>query len=651
MLVNVFEQCSMFTCFSVFSIEPCESASDSETRASHKSASNKTRSSRKSSSNVRTPLRKASEEPIVVESEDNDSSVTVSDDETPQRSARHQVSHSRPSGPHSNSISKASGNQQSVTLTRSPRQLRSRRSAGRKRASAVGALSSPRTRKKPLRLITQLDGAGDSSEEEDDAGRGHVSSVHADPNASAEPPVTPLPHKRHPQRRVQFAKKASAQMAATSEHLTSTPLPVARSHSLNLFASPIGHEPNAAVDAESDGDALAGQREQQRLNSITEGIEFSDHESDEHITSVISALPSARRTLLTDATTPTPAAAQPLHDELLDGDGEAAAAIIAPRFLSQSHMRRRLSNMSDLSVLASSFGARDSTDSEGVPLADASRGAAGQQAAGSTSAASSDSQHLVIMCMELLCECRGVLHPDPSADAVLGVFYCVYLEADAKYVCGAVLLGAPQGAPTENSRHTISISNLPDPGLHVREAATELQVITEFLDVLHEYDPDVLLGFEIERMSWSYLLERAAAIGLRSIRQLVSRLALPIPSLNAPGLHMDFAHSGFASSGTGHNGGNKLNDSASNRNSNSSSLLRVGAVPADGLVITGRVVLNLWRLLNWELSLTDYSLEAVALKVLHERYPQFAAHEIFAAFIDDATRYSCLRSVWFAQHI
>ena len=651
--------------FHIFSIESSESASDSDAPQSHRSTRSKNRSSNKSASKLRTPNEQLRDEPIVVNSEEDDSPVTISDDEArhrqPARATRHQTPSTSRSAGASPKASASGASGQPNVLAKSPRRLRTslsgRKRAGQSRASPKAA---PSSRKKPLRLVTQLDGAGDSSEEEVS-----VSSAEASADAEAERPSTPPPpapaRQRQRQRRVQFAKRSTAAAAASiGKQLTSTPLPVTRSLSLNLLASPIGN------DAEADADALSVSGERERLNSIPEAFETSDHEQSEGEqiaqmagVTAAAAAPTARRTILTNASTspsaghnPQPqvsdaaAAGQPIP-ELLAGE---AAAVGAPRFLSQSHMRRRFSNVSDLSVLASSFGARDSTDSERVPLADASRGAGEGAQSSQAASASSDSQHLVIMCVELLCECRGVQHPDPSADAILGVFYCVYVETDAKYVCGAVLQlqGAnpnlnlnPNSAHTNsNTTYTISIPNLPDTsaGLLVREAATELQVITEFLDVLREYDPDVLLGYEIERMSWSYLLERASALGLRSIRQLVSRLALPTPSPNAPGLCITAASAAIASSSSsapGHSHSGKQNASASASNS----LLRVGAVPADGLVITGRVVLNLWRLLHWELSLTDYGLEAVALKVLHERYPLFAPHETFAWFIDDSTRY------------
>jgi len=42
---------------------------------------------------------------------------------------------------------------------------------------------------------------------------------------------------------------------------------------------------------------------------------------------------------------------------------------------------------------------------------------------------------------------------------------------------------------------------------------------------------------------------------------------------------------------------------------------------ASGLHVTGRIVLNLWRILRSDMALNIYTFENVVFKVLHQRYP------------------------------
>lgn len=48
-----------------------------------------------------------------------------------------------------------------------------------------------------------------------------------------------------------------------------------------------------------------------------------------------------------------------------------------------------------------------------------------------------------------------------------------------------------------------------------------------------------------------------------------------------------------------------------------------GYQKASGITVTGRVVLNLWRLMRHELALTSYSFENIAYHILHVRVPRY----------------------------
>ena len=101
-------------------------------------------------------------------------------------------------------------------------------------------------------------------------------------------------------------------------------------------------------------------------------------------------------------------------------------------------------------------------------------------------------------------------------------------------------------------------------------------------------DPDVLVGYEIQSSSWGYIFQRSIFHQLNFGQQL-SRL------------NANKSKSTFSKEDNPY--GHKKNSSLS---------------------CTGRLFFNVWRLMRSELTLTSYSLESVAFKVLNQRLPRFS---------------------------
>jgi DNA polymerase zeta len=53
---------------------------------------------------------------------------------------------------------------------------------------------------------------------------------------------------------------------------------------------------------------------------------------------------------------------------------------------------------------------------------------------------------------------------------------------------------------------------------------------------------------------------------------------------------------------------------------------------------TGRIILNVWRLLRGEVALTSYTFENTSFHVLHERVPLFSLEQLFTWFAQRNTR-------------
>lgn len=81
---------------------------------------------------------------------------------------------------------------------------------------------------------------------------------------------------------------------------------------------------------------------------------------------------------------------------------------------------------------------------------------------------------------------------------------------------------------------------------------------------MHEWDPDILLGFEVQMLSWGFLLQRATALGIDLAPQL-----------------------------------SRVQDSSATARFDAQSD-QWGARHTSEISITGRIVLNVWRLMRHE---------------------------------------------------
>jgi DNA polymerase zeta len=119
--------------------------------------------------------------------------------------------------------------------------------------------------------------------------------------------------------------------------------------------------------------------------------------------------------------------------------------------------------------------------------------------------------------------------------------------------------------------------------------------------VCRDYDPDILAGYDIQRGSWKYLIERAKHRYNQSLAQLLSRIQ---SEFNAANEEEEDASNG----GTKRSAAQKYNEKQA----------------TSELHISGRIFLNVWRIMREELTLTSYSFENVSFHLLKKRVPWFA---------------------------
>ena len=120
----------------------------------------------------------------------------------------------------------------------------------------------------------------------------------------------------------------------------------------------------------------------------------------------------------------------------------------------------------------------------------------------------------------------------------------------------------------------------------------ETDAINRFIKLVHDWDPDIFLGFEVQMLSWGYLIQRAGALGI----DLASQLSRVLDS-----------------SGTAQFDAEKD---------------QWGASKTSEISISGRIVLNVWRLMRHEVTLNVYSFENISYHVLHERIPLYTYRQL-----------------------
>ncbi|XP_067429067.1 DNA polymerase zeta catalytic subunit isoform X1 [Thunnus thynnus] len=204
-------------------------------------------------------------------------------------------------------------------------------------------------------------------------------------------------------------------------------------------------------------------------------------------------------------------------------------------------------------------------------------------------------QYLTLMGMELHARTRRDLEPDPEFDPICALFYCLSSDAplpdvDSTQLTGAIVVDKDhQSCDQAGHRGTAPLlvrSGVS--GLQVTYATDEKMLFQELVTVMRRFDPDILVGYEVQMHSWGYLLQRAAALRLDLCQQL-SRVP----------------------------GDSKENRFTADRD-------EYGADTMSEINIIGRITLNLWRVMKTEATLNSYSFENVAFHVLHQRFPLYS---------------------------
>ncbi|KAJ9131444.1 hypothetical protein P3X46_035102 [Hevea brasiliensis] len=238
-------------------------------------------------------------------------------------------------------------------------------------------------------------------------------------------------------------------------------------------------------------------------------------------------------------------------------------------------------------------------------------------------------QQLTLLSIEVQAETRGDLRPDPRFDAVNVV--ALAFQNDNDSAVEVFVLLHSNGESYKRSSDGISVNK----AVYFSE---EKHLFGHFTRIVGLFDPDILMGWDIQGGSLGFLAERAAHLGIGLLNN-ISRTPL---EANIGNRETESADNGvldtvlheslLADSG--------LVDQAVIED-------EWGRTHASGVHVGGRVVLNIWRLMRGEVKLNMYTVEAVGEAVLRRKIPLIPYRALTKWFSSGPgrARYRCIEYV------
>ncbi|XP_044721885.1 DNA polymerase family B domain-containing protein [Hirsutella rhossiliensis] len=196
-------------------------------------------------------------------------------------------------------------------------------------------------------------------------------------------------------------------------------------------------------------------------------------------------------------------------------------------------------------------------------------------------------QYMSTMSLEVHVNTRGKFVPNPEEDEIQCIFWAC--KSDEKMLNTQESANALHYGMIALSGDDSAMRKMPPcTRAEVVEEGSELDVMIRVVEVVRTFDPDVLTGFEVHSGSWGYLIERARCKYDYNLCDELSRMKSD-------------SHGRFG----------KNTD-------------RWGFNTTSTIRITGRHMVNIWRAMQNELNLLQYTMENVAWHLLHTRVPHYS---------------------------
>ncbi|USP82770.1 uncharacterized protein yc1106_10044 [Curvularia clavata] len=206
------------------------------------------------------------------------------------------------------------------------------------------------------------------------------------------------------------------------------------------------------------------------------------------------------------------------------------------------------------------------------------------------------SQYMSIMSLEVHVDSRGSLAPDPAEDEIQCIFWSVQGEDDAvtdRQRTGILCFSEEDGIALRIAKQV---------PVEVEYEEDELDLINRLVDIVRQFDPDILTGYEVHNSSWGYLIERARMKYEYNLCDELSRMK----SQSSGRFGKEADRWGFTHTST--------------------------------IRVTGRHMINIWRAMRGELNLLQYTMENVVFHLLHKRIPHYRHSDLTTWYRNEKPR-------------
>lgn len=213
-----------------------------------------------------------------------------------------------------------------------------------------------------------------------------------------------------------------------------------------------------------------------------------------------------------------------------------------------------------------------------------------------TTSVKHESQYMSIMSLEVHVNSRGSLVPDPAEDEIQCIFWSVQGEENAttdRPRAGILCFSEEDGIAMRIAKQV---------PIEVEYEEDELDLINRVVDIVRQFDPDILTGYEVHNSSWGYLIERARMKYEYNLCDEISRMKSQ-------------SHGRFGKEAD-----------------------RWGFTHTSTIRITGRHMINIWRAMRGELNLLQYTMENVVFHLLHKRIPHYQHSDLTAWYTNGKPR-------------
>lgn len=132
--------------------------------------------------------------------------------------------------------------------------------------------------------------------------------------------------------------------------------------------------------------------------------------------------------------------------------------------------------------------------------------------------ASANISNVTVMSIEIFATSRGTLLPDPLHDAIRAVCYAVEAQEgpfESKAKESGVIMCITEEQDTEASQAARFCIDSSSPVV-VKVAASERELFEKLVVLVNDWDPDFLAGFEVQKASVGYLVDRANQLDVSS---------------------------------------------------------------------------------------------------------------------------------------